>query len=99
VRHPLALDVHPCVAVRILRHAQIDVTNNVYTEVCDAKTLQALKSARRAAWLVASLYLAAVRAGKGHLRRSQVACELVGVAGFEPAASSSRMGLAPLQPT
>ena len=28
--------------------------------------------------------------GKGHQRRSQVACELVGVAGFEPAASSSR---------
>jgi hypothetical protein len=27
---------------------------------------------------------------RGHLRRSQVACELVGVAGFEPAASSSR---------
>ncbi len=27
---------------------------------------------------------------KGHLPRLQVACELVGVAGFEPAASSSR---------
>jgi hypothetical protein len=27
---------------------------------------------------------------KGHPRRSQVACDLVGVAGFEPAASSSR---------
>jgi hypothetical protein len=26
-----------------LRHAQIDVTMNVYTEVSDAKTLQALK--------------------------------------------------------
>lgn len=29
--------------MRILRHAQIDVTTNVYTEVSDAKTLQALK--------------------------------------------------------
>jgi hypothetical protein len=29
-------------AMRILRHAQIDVTMNVYTEVSDAKTLQAL---------------------------------------------------------
>ena len=28
-----ALDVHPRVAMRILRHAQIDVTMNVYTEV------------------------------------------------------------------
>jgi hypothetical protein len=31
---------------------------------------------------------------KGHSRRSQVACELVGVAGFEPAASSSRSQVA-----
>jgi integrase len=38
-----ALDVHPRVAMRILRHAQIDVTMNVYTEVSEAKTLQALK--------------------------------------------------------
>ena len=33
-----ALDVHPRVAMRILRHARIDVTMNVYTEVSDAKT-------------------------------------------------------------
>lgn len=42
-----ALDVHPRVAMRILRHAQIDVTMNVYTEVSDAKTLQALKRLAR----------------------------------------------------
>ena len=33
--------------MRILRHAQIDVTVNVYTEVSDAKTLQALKTSLR----------------------------------------------------
>ena len=38
-----ALHVHPRVAMRIMRHAQIDVTMNVYTEVSDAKTLQALR--------------------------------------------------------
>jgi integrase len=38
-----ALEVHPRVAMRILRHAQIAVTMNVYTEASDAKTLQALK--------------------------------------------------------
>jgi hypothetical protein len=38
-----ALDVHPRVAMRILRDAQIDVTMNVYTEVSDARTLHALK--------------------------------------------------------
>lgn len=42
-----ALDVHPRVAMRILRHAQIDVTMNVYTEVSDAKTLRALKRLAR----------------------------------------------------
>ena len=35
--------MHPRVAMRVLRHAQIVVTMNVYTEVSDAKTLQALK--------------------------------------------------------
>ena len=37
------LDVHPRVAMRSMRHAQIDVTMNIYTEVSDAKTLQALR--------------------------------------------------------
>ena len=37
------LDVHPRVGMRILRHAQIDVTMTVYTEVSDAKTLKALQ--------------------------------------------------------
>jgi integrase len=38
-----ALDVHPRVAMRILRHAQIDVTMEIYTEASDANTLKALK--------------------------------------------------------
>jgi integrase len=38
-----ALDVHPRVAMRILRHAQIDVTMNACTEVSAARTLHALK--------------------------------------------------------
>ena len=42
-----ALDVHPRVAMGILRHAQIDVTMNVYTEVSAAKTLQALRRLAR----------------------------------------------------
>jgi integrase len=35
--------VHPRVAMRILRHAQIEVTMDVYTEVSDEQTLRALK--------------------------------------------------------
>ena len=38
-----ALDVHPRVAMRILRHAQISMTMEVYTEVPDAVTRAALK--------------------------------------------------------
>lgn len=39
----VALDVHPRVAMRILRHADIDVTMEVYAEVSNEQTLQALK--------------------------------------------------------
>lgn len=41
--HRRRVDVHPRVAMRILWHAQIDVTMSVYAEVSDAKALQALK--------------------------------------------------------
>ena len=38
-----ALEVHPRVAMRVLRHARIDMTMDVYTEVSDEQTLKALK--------------------------------------------------------
>lgn len=38
-----ALDVHPRVAMRILRHANFTVTMEVYTEVSSAQTRAALK--------------------------------------------------------
>jgi integrase len=38
-----ALDVHPRVAMQILRHAQIAITMEIYTEVPDAVTRAALK--------------------------------------------------------
>lgn len=37
-----ALDVHPRVAMRILRHSQISVTMNVYTQVPSPETRKAL---------------------------------------------------------
>ena len=37
----------PWFAMRILRHAQIDVMMKVYTEVSDARTLKALKRSPR----------------------------------------------------
>jgi integrase len=37
------LDVHPRVAMRILRHAQLSITMEVYTEVSSQATQDALK--------------------------------------------------------
>jgi integrase len=39
----VALDVHPRVAMQILRHSQIAMTMEVYSEVPSAKTRNALK--------------------------------------------------------
>jgi integrase len=39
----VALDVHPRVAMQILRHTQINVTMAVYSEVPSATTRKALK--------------------------------------------------------
>jgi integrase len=39
----VALDVHPPVAMQILRHSQIAMTMEVYSEVPSAKTRSALK--------------------------------------------------------
>jgi integrase len=39
----VALDVHPRVAMQIMRHSQIAVTMNVYSEVSSAETREALR--------------------------------------------------------
>jgi integrase len=44
-----ALDVHPRVAMQILRHSKITVTMEIYTEVPSAATRDALKKLGR--WL------------------------------------------------
>jgi integrase len=38
-----ALDVHPRVAMQILRHSKIAITMEIYTEVPDARTREALR--------------------------------------------------------
>ncbi|MDF5758373.1 tyrosine-type recombinase/integrase [Spongiactinospora sp. TRM90649] len=42
-----ALDVHPRVAMRILRHSNIAVTTEVYTEATDDATQEALRKLGR----------------------------------------------------
>jgi integrase len=39
----VALDVHPRVAMQVLRHSQIAITMNVYSEVSSAETRTALR--------------------------------------------------------
>jgi hypothetical protein len=40
---PAALDVHPRVAMRILRHSKIEVTMEIHTQVPDDITRDALR--------------------------------------------------------
>jgi hypothetical protein len=44
-----ALDVHPRVAVQILRHSRVSITMEIYTEVPSASTREALRKLGR--WL------------------------------------------------
>jgi hypothetical protein len=39
-----ALDVHPRVAMQILRHSKISITMEIYTEVPEASTRDALRT-------------------------------------------------------
>lgn len=39
----VALDIHPRVVMQVLRHSQISVTMNIYTEVADRSTADALR--------------------------------------------------------
>lgn len=39
-----ALDVHPCVAMQILRHSKIAITMEIHTEMPDARTREALRA-------------------------------------------------------
>jgi integrase len=39
----VALDVHPRVAMQIMRHSQIAMTMNIYSEVSSVETREALK--------------------------------------------------------
>ncbi|MFI7225898.1 hypothetical protein ACIBO5_22005 [Nonomuraea angiospora] len=54
----VALDVHPRVAMQILRHSQIAATTNIYSEVSSEETRKALNAwaAPRFPALVASQF-------------------------------------------
>jgi integrase len=58
-----ALDVHPRVAMQILRHSKIAVTMEIYTEVPSAATRDALRKLGQ--WLAwGLLYFSVVRRSK-----------------------------------
>ena len=58
-----ALDVHPRLAMQLLRHSKIAVTMEIYTEVPSAATRDALKNP--SPWLTLGLlYFTAVRRSK-----------------------------------
>jgi len=71
-----AHDVHPRVAMRILRHAQIDGTMNVYTEVSDAKTCKRSSGSVSNSIRSRSCTLLLYTIEKGHVPRGGVAFDL-----------------------
>lgn len=67
----VALDVHPRVAMQILRHSQIAATTNIYSEVSSEETRKALK--RLGGTAVSSLGGQPVRPGKSGRQASRSA--------------------------
>ena len=56
------LDVHPRIVMQTLRHAEFDVTVEVYASSSSAATREALKRLGESRWLRALRYFAAVSA-------------------------------------
>jgi Phage integrase family len=87
------LDVHPCVIMRILRHADQAVTMEIYANASSAATRDALRRLGDILHRLAAVLCcctcsstALVQNPNMHLTRHSA----VGVTGFEPATSSSR---------
>ncbi len=84
-----ALDVHPRVAMQILRHSKIAVTMEIYTEVPSAATREALRKlvSGSTASLVAVLRCCTdIKNGQLQDRNWPLSC--VGDTGIEPVTSS-----------
>jgi integrase len=85
----VALNVHPRVAMQILRHSQIAVTMHVYSEVPSEATQDALRRLGQSLdWPTATAAPVAARRSLKAGRDSQPASDLVGDTGIEPVTSS-----------
>ena len=82
--HPLlvTLDVHPRIAMQILRHSQIAMTMEIYSEVPTAQDEECAQAAGQEARWLGLLYFCAVRSHKGPIRRSESALDLGGAEGI-----------------
>ena len=88
----VALNVHPRVAMQILRHSQISITMQVYSEVPSEATQDALRrlahSLDSPAATAATAAPVAAQRSKMAARASRTASDLVGDTGIEPVTSS-----------
>ncbi len=85
----VALDVHPRVAMQILRHSQIAVTMQVYSEVPSEATQDALRRLGQSLdGPAATAAPVAAQRPKKAVRASRTASDLVGDTGIEPVTSS-----------
>jgi hypothetical protein len=67
----VALDVHPRVAMQILRHSRITVTMDVYSEVPSEATQEALRRLGESldGWLLLHIYCCTeINKGRSHVR-------------------------------
>jgi hypothetical protein len=84
----VALNVHPRVAMQILRHSQIAITMQVYSEVPSEATQDALRRLGESLDGPATAAPVAAQASKKAARASRTASDLVGDTGIEPVTSS-----------
>ena len=83
-----ALDVHPRVAMRILRHTKIAVTMEVYTEVPSEATREGAAPARGLAGMTAAALFCCTKTTKAGSCKGNRLPACVGDTGIEPVTSS-----------
>jgi hypothetical protein len=85
-----AFDVHPRVAMRILRHSKIAITMQIYTDASDDITREALRKLGEQLDGQSLLHSPAARRSKRPAPRSEPVFDLVELRGHEPLAPSMR---------
>ena len=85
-----ALDVHPRVAMRILRHSKIAVTMEIYTEAPSDATSRCSPQAQRLAHMTVAAVCCCYKSRRGRFQDRNRPVTWVELRGFEPLTPSMR---------